>query len=141
MEFKSNERKVSIEWGDCDPAGIVYYPRYFAIFDGSTTALFEHCLGMTKYRFLKHYGFLGYPMLDTAARFIAPTRFGDTVLVQTKLVAVGRSSFEVEHKLLKDGSVAVEATEKRVWVVRDPADADRIKSQPIPEEVIRKLSI
>lgn len=30
----TNRRTVRIEWGDCDPAGIVYFPRYFAIFDG-----------------------------------------------------------------------------------------------------------
>lgn len=27
-----NRRRVTIEWGDCDPAGIVFYPRYFAMF-------------------------------------------------------------------------------------------------------------
>src|SRR5262249_5764600 len=37
----ANRRLVRIEWGDCDPAGIVYSPRYFAIFDASTTALIE----------------------------------------------------------------------------------------------------
>src|ERR1017187_5514616 len=39
-----NTRKVRIEWGDCDPAGIVFYPRYFEIFDASTSALFERAL-------------------------------------------------------------------------------------------------
>ena len=36
-----NRRTVRIEWGDCDPAGIVFYPRYFAMFDASTSFLFE----------------------------------------------------------------------------------------------------
>ena len=36
-----NRRTVRIEWGDCDPAGIVYYPRYFQMFDASTQYLFE----------------------------------------------------------------------------------------------------
>ena len=36
-----NRRTVRIEWGDCDPAGIVFYPRYFAMFDASTSYLFE----------------------------------------------------------------------------------------------------
>ena len=35
----SNTRHLRIEWGDCDPAGIVFYPRYFAMFDHSTTTL------------------------------------------------------------------------------------------------------
>ena len=33
----SNTRTLRIEWGDCDPAGIVFYLRYFAMFDISTT--------------------------------------------------------------------------------------------------------
>ena len=36
-----HRRDVQIQWGDCDPANIVYYPRYFAMFDDSTSILFE----------------------------------------------------------------------------------------------------
>jgi 4-hydroxybenzoyl-CoA thioesterase len=139
MAFMTNARTVKIEWGDCDPAGIVFYPRYFAMFDASTTALFEHALGMTKYQFLKRYQAVGYPMLETAARFLTPTRFGDSVMIETTLSKLGRSSFDVTHRLTKDGELAVECTEKRVWVTRDPNDAERIKSQAIPEEIVDRL--
>ncbi len=47
----TNSRKVRIEWGDCDPAGIIFYPRYFEIFDASTSALFERAMGVTKIKF------------------------------------------------------------------------------------------
>ena len=139
MAFMTNARTVKIEWGDCDPAGIVFYPRYFAMFDASTTALFEAALGMTKYQFLKRFQAVGYPMLDTAARFLVPTRFGDSVVIETSLSKLGRSSFDVTHRLTKDGELAVECTEKRVWVTRDPDDAERIKSQAIPEEIVSRL--
>jgi 4-hydroxybenzoyl-CoA thioesterase len=139
MAFMTNARTVKIEWGDCDPAGIVFYPRYFAMFDASTTALFERALGMTKYQFLKRYQAVGYPMLETAARFLTPTRFGDSVVIETSLSKLGRSSFDVTHRLTKDGELAVECTEKRVWVTRDPDDAERIKSQAIPEEIVDRL--
>lgn len=140
MTYMTNTRTVKIEWGDCDPAGIVFYPRYFAMFDASTTALFERALAMTKYQFLKRYDALGYPMLDTAARFLTPTRFGDSVTIETSVPRLGRSSFDVTHRLTKDGELAVECTEKRVWVTRDPNDAERIKSQAIPDEIVRRLS-
>ena len=42
-------RNTRIEWGDCDPAGIVFYPRYFAMFDSCTTGLFSQALGMSKF--------------------------------------------------------------------------------------------
>jgi len=139
MAFMTNARTVKIEWGDCDPAGIVFYPRFFAMFDTSTTALFENALGMTKYQFLKRYEAVGYPMLETTARFLVPARFGDTVVIHTEISNLGRSSFEVMHRLTKDGALAVECTEKRVWVTRDPDDAERIKSQPIPEDIVSRL--
>jgi 4-hydroxybenzoyl-CoA thioesterase len=136
----TNSRKVRIEWGDCDPAGIVFYPRYFAIFDSSTTALFERALGMTKFQFLKHYDSVGYPMVDTRAKFLLPTRFGDDVIVETAISELKRSSFSVTHRLMKDGQLAVEGFETRVWVGRDPTDPEKIKSKPLPEEMVRKLT-
>ena len=135
-----NSRALRIEWGDCDPAGIVFYPRYFAMFDTSTTALFERALGTTKVQFLKTYDFFGYPMVDTRARFVSPTRFGDDVVIETKVTELKRSSFSVQHLLTKGDTLAVEAFETRVWVGRDPSDPGKMKSQPIPQDVIARLN-
>jgi 4-hydroxybenzoyl-CoA thioesterase len=134
-----NTRTVRIEWGDCDPAGIVYYPRYFAHFDACTTALVERALGMTKYQYLQAYDFGGHPLVDTRARFLIPTRFGDDVTIETAIAAFRRSSFDVRHRLLKDGQLAVEGFETRVWVKGDPSRGT-MKSAPLPPDVIAKLS-
>jgi len=136
MSF-SNSRKVRIEWGDCDPAGIIFYPRYFAIFDASTAALFERALGMTKSEMFRALPFAGFPLARTQAKFMKPTRFGDDVVVDST-ISFGRSSLQVEHKLSLDGIVCVEGSETRVWVVRDPATGG-IKSHPVPEEVLAKF--
>jgi 4-hydroxybenzoyl-CoA thioesterase len=136
----TNKRDVRIVWGDCDPAGIVYYPRYFEMFDTSTTALFERALGMTKYQFLKAHESLGYPMVDTRARFLLPTRYGDDVVIETTITEIKRSSFAVTHRLMKDAALAVEGFETRVWVGRDPADPDKIKAKALPPEILAKLN-
>jgi 4-hydroxybenzoyl-CoA thioesterase len=136
----SNIRKTRVEWGDCDPAGIIFYVRYFDFFDVSTTMLIERALGMKKIEYLKAYNFMGHPLAETRAKFRLPTRFGDEVSIETKIVAVGRSSFRLEHRLTNAGALAVEGTETRVWVVRDPADPKRIKSQAIPAEVVARLT-
>ena len=135
-----NTRKVRIEWGDCDPAGIVFYPRYFEIFDASTSALFERALGLTKFQALKTFNFAGYPLARTRARFIRPTRFGDDVTVDTT-VEIGRASFAIEHRLSLNGVTCVECSETRVWAVCDPADPGRFKSHPIPEAVRAKFRV
>jgi 4-hydroxybenzoyl-CoA thioesterase len=132
----SNTRTVRIEWGDCDPAGIIFYPRYFEIFDASTALLFERSLGMTKFQMFKNLEFEGFPLVRTRARFLKPTRFGDDVTVESK-IAFGRSSFDVEHRLGLQGEICVEASEKRVWVVRDANG--RLKSHPVPEAVLAKF--
>jgi 4-hydroxybenzoyl-CoA thioesterase len=136
----SNIRRTRIEWGDCDPAGIIFYARYFDIFDVSTTMLLECALGMKKIEYMKVYGILGHSLVETRARFRSPTRFGDEVTIETAVVACGRSSFKIEHRLSKAGMLAAEGYETRVWVVRDPHDARRIKSQPIPAEVVARLT-
>ena len=39
MSLFTNTTRVEIQFGDCDPAGIVYYPNYFRFFDNATAAL------------------------------------------------------------------------------------------------------
>jgi 4-hydroxybenzoyl-CoA thioesterase len=136
----THTRQLRIEWGWCDPAGIVFFPRYFEIFDSCTTAMFSHALGMSKFQFLRHYEFDGYPMVDTRARFLKPTKFGDDVVIETKVTEFRRSSFNVQHRLTLSGELCVECDDTRVWVARDPDNAEKIKAKPIPDEVIAKFA-
>ena len=134
-----NSRVVRIEWGDCDPAGIVYYPRYFAFFDASTSALLERALGMTKPDYLQAYDFAGHPLVDTQSRFLIPTRFGDDVTIESEVAAIRRTSFDIRHRLLKHGALAVEGFETRVWVRNDP-QTGHMKGVPVPPAVVERLS-
>ena len=136
MTTFSNTRTVRIEWGDCDPAGIIFYPRYFEIFDASTTHLFEAALGITKFQMFKNLEFAGFPLVRTHARFLKPTRFGDDVSVESK-ITFGRSSFDVEHRLTLKGDVCADCSETRVWVVRDAGGT--LKSHTVPETVLAKF--
>lgn len=134
----SNTTRVEIQFGDCDPAGIVYYPNYFRFFDNATAALLSAAFAMHKRNWLEHFGIAGIPMVDTGARFIKPSRFGDVVDIRSEITELGRSSFSVKHTLLRDGEIAIEAYEKRVWVVRD--EEGGIRSAPLPENVRQLLS-
>ena len=134
----TNRITIHIEWGDCEPAGIVYYPRYFAYFDNCTSALFG-AAGLPKHEMLKTYGIVGIPMVDTRARFIAPSRFGDDVVVESAIVKWNRSSFEVQHKLFRGEALAVECWETRVWAARAADDLEEIEGRAVPEEVIARF--
>ena len=135
----TSRHQVTIEWGHCDPAGIVYFPNYFSYFDASTNALFLRALGFTKYEMIKRYDIVGIPLVDVGARFIVPSVFGDVVTIESSVAEIKRSSFRMLHRLLKGETLAVEGHETRVWVGRDPADPEKLKGKPIPEDVIARL--
>jgi 4-hydroxybenzoyl-CoA thioesterase len=134
-----NRHQVTVEWGHCDPAGIVYFPNYFSYFDASANALFLRALGLNKYQMLKEYDLVGIPVVDVGARFIVPSVFGDVVTIESTVVEIKRSSFRMQHRLLRGETLAVEGHETRVWAGRDPADPARLKGRPIPEEVTARL--
>jgi 4-hydroxybenzoyl-CoA thioesterase len=110
------------------------------MFDASVAHLFAAALGYDKFALRKRFGIVGFPMVATSARFIAPSRYGETVAIESTISRFGRSSFDVVHKLLRGGNVAIEAFETRVWAAADPDDPDRIRGVPIPAEVIEALS-
>lgn len=134
-----NWREVQIQWGDCDPANIVYYPRYFAMFDDSTSTLFE-VAGFSKQDLVRKYGLVGIPMVDTRAKFYIPSTYGDRITIETKIESIKRSSFEVKHNVYKGEALAIEGFETRVLVGRDPVDPDKLKSAPFPPEMVAKFT-
>lgn len=136
MTAFTNRRTVRIEWGDCDPAQIVFYPRYFAFFDSSTHELFRAALGRPKTEWTKDYGIIGIPMVDTRGVFKIPSRYGEDIVIESVIGEFRRSSFDVKHRILKGSSVAAEAFETRVWAGVHPDDPAAIKGYPIPAEVI-----
>jgi 4-hydroxybenzoyl-CoA thioesterase len=129
-----NRKEIRIEWGDCDPGGIVFFPRYFEYCDACTNALFERA-GLPKPELLKVHCIAGIPLVEARARFIVPSQFGDTVTVESCVSEWGRSSFSVHHKIFKEDVLALEIFEKRVWVTRIEGDVIRYKGIPVPEEV------
>jgi 4-hydroxybenzoyl-CoA thioesterase len=135
-----NRTTIHIEWGDCDPAQIVHYPRYLAYFDACTTALFRKA-GLSKRQMLKTYQILGIPMVDVRATFKVPSRFSDTVVVESEVTEWRSSSFSVRHRLFNKGVLAVECFEIRVWAAVSESDPERIVSKPVPREVIEKFSV
>ena len=128
-----SRREVQVEWGDCDPAGIVFYPRYFAWFDASTANHFK-VAGLPKPELIRRFSVVGFPMVATHAQFLIPSRHGDEVTIETEITAFGRTSIEVAHRLLRADSLAVEGYEKRVLVVRSE-DGRGIRPVPVPNQI------
>jgi 4-hydroxybenzoyl-CoA thioesterase len=132
----TNERLVRVQWGDCDPAGIVYYPRYFEWVDASTILLFEKATGLTKVRMLEKYGGAGLALLEARAIFKATSQYGDDIRIESRVTEFRRTTFFVYHRVTRaDGALGLEAFETRLWTVRDP-ETGRIKSGGMPAEIV-----
>ena len=132
-------RQLTIEWGQCDPAGIVFNPRFFEMFDASTWLLFEAVLGVKPQELAATYGIIGIPLVDARANFLKPAKFGDAIEIASRVSEFRRSSFDVEHRLSVNGELAVEGGETRVWAARDQGNPDKIATAVIPSDVIAKF--
>jgi 4-hydroxybenzoyl-CoA thioesterase len=132
-------RQLTIQWGQCDPAGIVFNPRFFEMFDASSWALFEAALGVKPQELAATYGIIGIALVDARANFLKPAKFGDAVEITSRVSEFRRSSFDIEHRLSVNGELAVEGGETRVWAVRDKANPEKIATAAIPAEVIAKF--
>lgn len=137
--LRVHRRPIRVEWAHCDPARIVFYPQYLVWFDSGTAWLFESA-GLRTDRLFDQYRIVGMPIVDIAVRFIAPSRWGDDLIAESGVAEWRRSSFVVRHRLWKGDLLAVEGTETRVWAAPHPDDPARIKAQPIPPEIVQRLS-
>ncbi len=138
MSYLTHHRRLTVEWGHCDPAGIVFNSRFFEFFDHSTWLLFEHALRLPAAGIGAIYG-VSMPLVDAKARFILPAKLGDVVEIETTIAEFRRSSFDVQHRLWNGGRLAVEGQEIRVWAERDPGGATRLRAKAIPDEVKARM--
>jgi 4-hydroxybenzoyl-CoA thioesterase len=132
-------RQLAIEWGQCDPAGIVFNSRFFEMFDANTWLLFEAALGVKPPDLGNHFGIVGIALVDAGANFVKPVKFGDVIEIASRISEFRRSSFDVEHRIAIGDELAVEGSESRVWTVRRKDDPEKISAAAIPAEVIARF--
>jgi 4-hydroxybenzoyl-CoA thioesterase len=131
--------QVTIAWAHCDPAGIVFYGRFFEFFDHSTWMLFEEVLSTKAREIPARFDIIGFPVVDLKARFFKPLTYGVVVDIETTIREFRNSSFDVLHRLFVAQELAVEGVETRVWSGRDPNAAGRIRGMALPAEVIERF--
>ena len=126
-----NQVEIQVNWGDCDAAGIIFYPNYFRWFDECTQALLRS-VGLGQRSLRDEFGIVGTAAVDASARFTAPVTYGDVLVATSFVERWGTSSFTVYHRFDSEAQVmAVEGREVRIWAKR--GDDGRLRAEPIPE--------
>lgn len=83
-------RVIPVEFNHCDPAGIVFYPRYFEMTNSVVENFFREDLG---YSFARLHGEgRAVPTVRVAIDFSAPSRLGESLGFSLNVAALGRTS-------------------------------------------------
>jgi 4-hydroxybenzoyl-CoA thioesterase len=107
------QSETLIAWGDCDSAGIAYYPRYFYWMDTAFQTLLRRA-GYTHRSLLQNFG-ARVPIIDASAKFISPVSFDDHLIISAEVAHWGTKSFRMRYRGTSDGVPVFEGEEVRVW--------------------------
>ena len=120
-----------LEWGECDPAGIIYYPTYYRWMDSATWALVS-AAGYPASRMREEH--FTMPLVDSQCAFLSSPTFGDECEVRSHVSKWGRTSFTVSHEvvLAADGRVLARGSESRVWCRYEAGPGSPLKAEPMP---------
>jgi len=129
--------EIVVEFGDCDPAQIVFYPNFLRWMDAASLHFFE-ALGIPPWHRRPERaqdGVIGTPIVDVQVRFIAPSTYGDRIGVETSIVEWRPKSFVMQHVIRRGAMVLVEGREVRVFARRHPDDPARIQAVHAPQSI------
>ena len=133
-EGMSNSHKydIQVDWGDCDPAGIVFYPNFYRWMDRGFWLLFGS-RGLTLDVLRERYKALGGPLVDTGATFLQPVQPGEILTVNSLIQHWGTKSFRIEYKFARQTLPIATGFEVRVWGALGKDGS--VTSKAIPHEV------
>lgn len=121
-----------MRFGDCDPAGIVYYPRFFDIFHEAMEAWFR---GALRYRYDRVIlgDKIGFPTVHCAADFKIPAIMGDELGIEVRVPKIGRTSihFDYQVRSADDPAAPLRLRGESVSVVMDLDPARETFRRPL----------
>jgi 4-hydroxybenzoyl-CoA thioesterase len=125
--------EVPVQFGDCDPAGIVFFPNFLRWMDAASLHFFMAC-GLPPWRELeKTRGLVGTPLLEIHTRFVQSATYAERLQVHTGIDEWRGRVFIQRHRVLRGDTLICEGTETRTFVQRE-ADG-RLKSVALPDDL------
>jgi 4-hydroxybenzoyl-CoA thioesterase len=135
MASRTVEMPVDVRFGDCDPAGIVFFPNFHRWMDAASLHFFMAC-GMPPWHELEHTrGIVGTPLLEHQARFAKSVTFGERITISTHIQEWRAKVFLQKHVVTRGEDFICESVETRIFVARDPQDRRRLRSMAVPQDI------
>ena len=134
-EFKSKlfSHPVQLRWGECDPAGIIFYPTYFLWFDAAAWNMFAQVGYPAKRMRAEH---LAMPLVAAGCEFKHPAEQEDRAEVRSRVSRWGGKSFVLAHEVVRvDGTLLAVGSETRVWGRYENGPGTPLKGQPIGDDL------
>jgi len=132
--------RVTIQFGDCDPAGIVFFPNFSRWMDAASLSFFLQC-GLAPWRELvKTRGIVGTPLLEIHTKFLKAATYGEDIIVATHVDEWRPKTFTQVHRVTRarvEGGedLICEGREIRAFVRRDADNPDRLRAMPVPDDI------
>lgn len=132
--------RLVVRFGHCDPAGIVYFPRFFDMFHDAMETWFSAGLGVV-YAGMVTGRRIGFPAVHTEADFRRPCALGDEISVELRVTEIGRSSIVLGYTVRgADGELRLTGSTTSVVMDLDPASPGFRRAVAIPEELRGKIA-
>lgn len=125
------QRLSQIEFNHCDPAGIVFYPRYFEMVNSVVENFFADVVGRSFAQMHLGQG-NGVPTVRIEAEFVAPSRLGEKVLFTLEIVKLGGASAEFAIRAALGAEERMRLRLTLVWI-----EAGR--AAPWPQEMRARM--
>jgi 4-hydroxybenzoyl-CoA thioesterase len=102
--------RITVRFGDTDPAGLVYYPNLFHYFHVAMEEFFGARCGISYHKLIEDER-IGFPTVNARAEFLLPLVYGDEAIVEVRVSGVGRTSATFEYKIKRasDGALCASA--------------------------------
>jgi 4-hydroxybenzoyl-CoA thioesterase len=132
---RSFRKQVLVRFGDCDAAGIVFYPRYMEMFNSLVEDWYREELRFSFTEIVTNRGW-GLPTVRLEVDFMAPSRFGELLSATLLVLNLGRTSVSVE--ILLQGADGIDRVRGKVVLVL--IDRQVRRPIPIPDEIRARIS-
>ncbi len=119
---------VRVYYEDTDAQGVVYYANYFRFMERARTEWLR-TLGVDMQRLHEEERRI-FVVAEVGAKFHAPARLGDDLIVTARLIDLTRASFDIEQRIYRnntDGELLISGIIKAAYL-----DADTMRPQRVP---------